>query len=173
LWVTKGLRYLLDAIVQVNSAYSGIQFKVYGDGPLRQELMDYAGQLGLDGNAIFAGAFTRQDLTGILTRTDIFVMPSILEGQPQALIEAMAHGCPIVATNVGGIPELIQDGINGLLCAPADPLCLADKICQLIGDPALRLSLGQSARDSYEHGPFQPDAVGRELLAVYSAAIAG
>lgn len=168
LWLTKGLAYLLEAIAQTRTTHPSTEFRVYGEGELRQELLDHAERLGLEGDAIFVGAFTdREELSRIMDQTDIFVMPSILEGQPLAVIEAMSYGCPIVATTVGGIPEMIQDGVNGMLCRPGDPECLAHKICTLIDNPALRQRLGQAARKSYEQGPYQPVAVVSQFLSVY------
>jgi glycosyltransferase involved in cell wall biosynthesis len=170
--VAKGLDYLLEAIVRVRAQHPATDFKVFGEGSLRQELLDKAGSLGLDGNAIFVGAFTsRKELTRILSQTDIFVLPSILEGQPLALVEAMAHGCALVSTSVGGIPELIRDGVNGLLCEPGDPVCLAQKITELIEDTAARSRLGDAARKSYEKGPYQPAAVSDELISIYGKAL--
>jgi glycosyltransferase involved in cell wall biosynthesis len=170
--VAKGLEYLLEAIVQVQATHPTTQFRVYGDGVLRQALMDRASELGLDGQAIFVGVFTdREELSRIMAQTDIFVMSSILEGQPLAMVEAMAYGCPIVTTAVGGIPELIKDGVNGLLCRPKDPECLAQKTNALIEDPALRTRLGHAARQSYEQGPFQPSAVCDHFIAIYQAVL--
>lgn len=172
LYVTKGLEYLLEAFASVKKSFPRAQLGVYGDGPLRAELLDCAAQLGLDGEAIFVGAFTsRQELSRIMAQTDIFVMSSVLEGQPLGVVEAMAYGCPIVCTNVGGIPEIIQDGINGMLCASKDPECLAQKIRILIQDPALATKLGQAARASYEHGPYQPQAVCEHFDSIYREAI--
>lgn len=172
LYVTKGLTYLLEAIAKVKQVHPTTQFKVYGDGPLRDELLAYASKLGLDGRQIFVGAFTnRAALSQIMTQTDIFVMSSILEGQPLSLVEAMSYGCPIVATTVGGIPELIQDGVNGLLCPPTDSECLAQKICVMIENPDLRIRLGQEARKSYEQGPFQPISVCKRFISIYQNAL--
>jgi glycosyltransferase involved in cell wall biosynthesis len=149
--------------------HPGTQFKVYGEGSLRQELLAYASKLGLDGNSIFVGAFTdREALSQIMAQTDLFVMSSILEGQPLALVEGMAYGRPIVATRVGGIAELINDGVNGLLCAPGDSAGLAQNIQTLIEDPRRRQELGAAARRSYEQGPFQPRSVCRHFIAIYS-----
>jgi glycosyltransferase involved in cell wall biosynthesis len=174
LFVTKGLVYLLDALKLIREKHPGTRLRVYGDGPLRDELITYAGQLGLDGSEIFAGAFTSRDqLSRIMSETDVFVMPSILEGQPVSLVEAMAHGRPIVATTVGGIPELIQDGVNGLLCLPGDSNCLAQKIILTLDDPAFRSGLGEAARKSYEQGPFQPASVCRDFASIYSNVLQG
>ena len=168
LWVTKGLNYLLEAIVMVRSSHPGTIFRVYGDGSLRQELIDRAEQLGLDGQSIFVGSFTtREELFEIMKQTDIFVMSSILEGQPLAIVEAMSFGCPIVTTAVGGIPELIEDGITGFLCKPRDSACLAQKISTLIEDFDLRRRLGQAARQAYEQGPYQPASVTKHFISIY------
>lgn len=172
LYVTKGLVYLLDAIVEVRRTHPDTAFTVYGDGPLRDELLAEAAARGLDGHEIFQHAFTdRASLTRILGENDVFVMSSILEGQPLALIEAMAHGCPIVTTTVGGIPELIQDRVNGLLCPPGDAAALAEAIRVMIDDPALRDRLGRAARASYEKGRFSPATVCETFVRAYQQAI--
>jgi glycosyltransferase involved in cell wall biosynthesis len=167
LYITKGLVYLLEAIVRVKSTHPNTQFRVYGSGILREELLIYASQLGLDGNQIFVGAFNHHELPNIMSRTDIFVLSSIMEGQPLCVIEAMAYGRPIVSTNVGGIPEIIKDGENGLLCRPKDPECLAQKIRILIDKPELRQKLGSAARKTYELGPFQPSSVYDHYISTY------
>ena len=173
LYVTKGLTYLLDAAAAVKKTHPNAAFRIYGDGELRDELLAKAKTLGLDGEAMFVGAFaTREDLSRIMAETDIFVMPSILEGQPLSVVEAMAYGRPIVTTAVGGVPELIQDGVNGLLCPPGDPESLAEKITSMLDDSALRARLGSAARASYEKSPFQPQAVSGHLLSVYRDVLA-
>lgn len=170
LYVTKGLTYLLDAIVKVRSVYPETQFKVYGDGPLRGELLEYAASLGLDGGQIFVGPYTsREDLSKIMAQTDIFVMSSILEGLPIAMLEAMSYGRSIVVTAVGGIPEAIQDGVNGFICKPRDPACLAENITRLIADPSMRLQLGREARESYLKGPYHPSSVSQKYIDIYKS----
>jgi glycosyltransferase involved in cell wall biosynthesis len=173
LYVTKGLDYLLEAIALVRAAHPATQFRVYGDGPLREELLARAQALGLDGSRIFVGAFrSREELSRIMADTDIFAMSSILEGLPIAMLEAMSYGRPIVATRVGGIPEAIEDGSTGLLCAPRDAACLAGHVRALIEDPALRQTLGRAARRAYEQGPFHPLAVCRRFISIYEDALA-
>ncbi|MCL4828335.1 MAG: glycosyltransferase family 4 protein [Caldilinea sp.] len=172
LYITKGLSYLLEAIVLVRQKHPLTEFRVYGDGPMRAELLTYARQLGLDGDRIFVGSFTsREALSQIMSETDIFVMSSVLEGQPLGVVEAMAYGCPIVTTAVGGIAELISDGANGLLCSPRDPVCLARNVCLLIEDAALRARLTHEARQTYLHGSYQPSAVCSHIASVYRDAI--
>jgi glycosyltransferase involved in cell wall biosynthesis len=168
----KGLDHLLDAIVEVTAEHPTARFRVHGDGPLRGQLLSYARHRGLNGEEIFVGPFNSRDqLDRILDATDVFVLPSLLEGQPLALVEAMAYGCPIVATAVGGIPELIQDGVNGLLCPPADTKSLASCIKRLVRDPALRALLGKAARESFERGPFSPRAVCATVTTIYRNAV--
>jgi len=170
LYVTKGLTYLLDVAGIVKKIFPKVEFKVYGEGELRDELHAKAKGLGLDGKTIFMGAFTsREELNQILSNTDIFLLSSILEGQPLAIVEAMAHGCPIVSTNVGGIPELITDNVNGFLCPPMDPQCLAEKILRLIDDNALRERLGNAARSSYKNSPFDAPSMANFFISVYGS----
>jgi len=170
---TKGLEYLVDAIPLVRTAHPAAEFKVYGSGPLLDGLLARCARLGLDGRHIFVGAFTsRDELARIMADTDIFAMSSILEGQPLGLVEAMAYQCPIVTTAVGGIPELIQDGVNGLLCAPRDTQSFARALNVLIEDEPLRTRLGLAARRTYEQSPFQPASVCAHLLSVYESVLA-
>jgi glycosyltransferase involved in cell wall biosynthesis len=172
LYVTKGLTYLLDAAAAIRKKYPHVEFKVYGDGELREELLAKASALGLDGETIFPGAFTsRDELNRIMENTDIFLMSSVLEGQPLAVVEAMAYGCPIVTTNVGGIPELIQDNVNGLLCPPENPQCIAENVEMLICDSALRERLGRAARAYYEQSPFEAKSVSEHFTSVYGAVL--
>ncbi|MFZ5884095.1 MAG: glycosyltransferase family 4 protein [Chloroflexota bacterium] len=173
LYVTKGLTYLLDAAALVKQTHPHIRFRVYGEGELRGELLEKAERLGLNGAEIFPGAFAgREELTRIMNETDLFLLSSVLEGQPLVIVEAMAYGCPIVSTNVGGIPELITDGVNGLLCSPADPKCLAEKITRLADDPALREQLGRAARAFYESSPFEAKAAAKFFAAAYGEVLA-
>ena len=172
LYVTKGLTYLLDTAALVKQKHPNVEFRVYGEGELREELLAKAEQLGLDGKSIFPGAFAgREELTRIMSGTDIFLLSSILEGQPLVVVEAMAYGCPIVTTNVGGIPELIQDGVNGLLCPPENPQCLAEKINKLIDNSELREKLGHAARAYYVQSPFEAKSASIHFLAVYGGVL--
>ena len=172
LYVTKGLTYLLETIALVKAVHPTVQFRVYGEGPLRDELLAYAEKLGLDGKQIFVGAFTsREELSDIMARTDIFLMSSILEGLPISLLEAMSYGRAIVTTPAGGIREAIQDGVNGLICEARDPKCLASNVNCLVEDVDLRHKLGHAARQAYEQGPFSPNAVCNQYVSIYQQAL--
>lgn len=172
LYVTKGLGYLLEAVAEIAKDHPGVELRIHGDGLLRDELHAQARGLGLDADSIFAGPFRKEQLRDIMAEADLFAMPSILEGQPLALVEAMAFGCPIVVTKVGGIPELIVHGENGLLCEPANVPELTACIRRMIEDPTLRERLGAAARASYEQGPYQPGALSRQLSEIYRASVA-
>ena len=173
LYITKGLNYLLEAIVKVKAIHPATQFRVYGSGSMRQELLDYAEELGLNGEQIFIGAYNGlEELSQIMGQTDIYAMSSILEGLPIALLEAMSYGRAVVVTPAGGIPEAIEDGVNGLMCPLRDSESLARKICALIEDPELRRKLGHEARKSYEQGPFTQKAVCNRHIQIYEKVLA-
>ena len=114
----KGHKYALRAIREISRVINNIKYLIVGDGPLKETLMQMVIELEIDENVIFAGK--RRDVSDLLNITDIFLLPSIIEGFGIALIEAMAASVPIVATNVGGVSEIIIDGTNGILVPPRD-----------------------------------------------------
>ncbi len=121
-------------------------FKVafVGGGEREVVVRAKARELNLD-NVIFLGE--RRDVPQILTASDIFVLASNWEGLPRSIIEAMMAGLPVVATKVGGVPELVEDGITGFLVPPKDPEALAQALQKLIDDPELRKRMGQASRE--------------------------
>jgi glycosyltransferase involved in cell wall biosynthesis len=135
----KGLDVLLRALPEVEH----VDLAVAGDGPDRAALAELAASLGVDARVRFLGR--RADVAALLAAADAFVLPSRREGQPLALLEAMAAGRPIVATAVPGVDELVEDGATALLVPPDDPAALAGALCRLRDDPSLRLSLGRAA----------------------------
>lgn len=138
----KGLTYLLDAMPRVWKGCPEARLLIAGDGPLASQLAERADALG--DRVLLLGA--RSDIPRLLAAADVFCLPSIDEGLPLALAEAMAEGLPAVATHVGGIPELIQDGETGLLVPPRDPAQLAQKLLVLLRSPAMRERLGVAGR---------------------------
>jgi glycosyltransferase involved in cell wall biosynthesis len=167
LYPVKGLEYLLLAIAQVKRQRPDVDFRIFGDGPQRDELTKKADELGLAGDRIFCGSFGREEMPSILAETDIFVMSSLSEAMPVSLIEAKAYGRCIVATAVGGIPELIIDNHSGLLCAPRDPDALSRQLLRVINDPAIRAKFGQQARREYEASLFSPDRSVAVYMEIY------
>jgi len=110
------------------------------------ELTSLAVELGLGDRLIFTGY--RPDVTPILRELSVSVLPSLSEGLSNTLLESMAAGLPVVATNVGGTPEAVQDGENGFLIRPGDPCAIADAVCRLLDEPALARRLGDTASRS-------------------------
>ncbi|GJQ57447.1 MAG: glycosyltransferase [Candidatus Scalindua sp. AMX11] len=120
------------------------KFLIVGDGPLKKELEEYSRNLGIEQNVIFTGE--RSDIPELLQEMDIFVMTSLFEGIPNAIMEAMLAGLPIVSTDVGAISEVVIDGENGFLCPSHDSKNLADKVIRLIKDEEEARSMGESGK---------------------------
>ena len=117
---------------------------IVGDGPLSAALQRQAAGLGIADRVRFLGA--RRDLGNFLSAIDVFVMPSFWEGLPLAMVLAMGAGLPVVATRVAGIPEVVQDGVNGLLVTPGESGELGAALSRVVNDDTTRVLLGQAAR---------------------------
>ncbi len=144
-----------------------VHFLLAGDGPLRDEIADRAAALGL-GPGRLSMPGNVDDMPGLLAATDVFVLSSAWEGLPMALLEAMAMGCAIVSTAVGGIPAVIRDGETGRLVSPADPAALADAIGTVLADDAARRAMGEAARVAVRDR-FDGAAMIDRLCAIYTA----
>lgn len=138
----KGHRFLLEAATQVPEA----QFILAGDGPLRASLEAQARSLGLEGRVRFLGY--RTDIRDLLKRCDVFVLPSLYEGLPLSILEAMSTVKPVIATQIGGIDDAVIPGETGLLVPPGDPVALALAIRSVLADQpwARRLAFAGRAR---------------------------
>ncbi len=161
----KGPQYLVEAAPEVLRAHPETEFVFVGDGPLRPRLEERARRLGISHRVTFLG--TRPDVAAILQRCDLLARPSLLEGMPLTVLEAMACGLPVVATPISGTAELVRDGETGLLVRPADPASLARAILRLMDDEPLREACGKKARRLVARG-HSWDAVAAKTLAVYS-----
>ena len=142
---TKGLEYLIGA-ADCFDANDDLVFFIIGDGELRPELEKMIREKGLEKKAFLLGQIP--DAYRFLPAFDVFVLPSVKEGFPWALIEAMSAKLPVIATAVGGIPEIIDDRKNGLLIKPKDPVELADKIKEVLENDRLRNELGIQAHQT-------------------------
>lgn len=140
----KGYEHLLAALAALREGRPRLRWLAVGDGDRRPELTARAAAAGLGDAVIWAGR--RDDVNDLLAAMDVWVMSSVREGLPVALLEAMAACRPIVATNVGGIPDAVRDGSEGLLVPPADPAALAAAIALLLADPARAAGLAAAAR---------------------------
>ena len=144
----KGQTHLIDAAAIIRDRHPHFSWKMLfiSDGEDRAKLEAKIARLGLDDHIFLPGFVT--DVKRYLKGLDIFVLPSVKEGLPYAIMEAMAAGTPIIASRVGGIPDLIRSGESGLLVPPKNPDALADAIGQLIKDNALASRLGLNAAAS-------------------------
>jgi glycosyltransferase involved in cell wall biosynthesis len=129
----KGQTYLVEAAAQVVATRPDVRFALVGDGPLRGELMELAGKYGIADKIVFTGILA--DVPRVLAASDVFVLSSLWEGMPLSLLEAMAAGCPAVATDVGGVAEVLDHGAVGLMVPPSDPAALAQAIGECLDDP--------------------------------------
>lgn len=144
----KGLQYLLDAASQLRQAQPTAHFVLIGSGPLEGELRAWIHQHGLEGTVTLLGQ--REDIPTLLGGMDIFAFPSLWEGMPRALLEALAMGRPSVATDIGGSRELVIDGETGLLVPPSDAGALRDALREMLASPERRARFGQAARQRIE-----------------------
>jgi sugar transferase (PEP-CTERM/EpsH1 system associated) len=135
---------LLKASVKVFASMPEAKLVIVGDGPLRSELNDTTRELRISDRVLFLGH--RNDVPDLLPLMDVVVLCSLHEGSSLTLLEAMADGKAVIATTVGGNPELVEEGITGLLVPPRSPEALADAILTVLHDPTLRLSMGRAAR---------------------------
>ncbi len=140
----KGVPFLLTAAQQVLARQPKTRFVIAGDGPLKEQLEQQAAELGLGKRVLFLGY--RSDMPAVIAAFDIYVLPSLWEGLPLALLEALAAGRPIVATAVGGSPEVVDHGINGFVIPPRDSTAMAERLLTLISDPDLRRQMAQVNR---------------------------
>jgi len=145
----KGHETLIGAIPAIAARHPDATFSFAGNGPRRDALHTLARALGVETRVRFLGEC--RDVPALLADSDLFVLPSRSEAFPNAVIEAMAAGLPVVASDVGGIPEVVRDGVTGVLVPPDDVPALADAVAGLMDAPRRAAALGQVARDTVEH----------------------
>ena len=141
----KGIQYMIEAMPLILTAVPAARYVIVGDGEYAQPLQQLAQQHKVSDRIIFTGI--RQDVAQLLAASDLFVLPTLLDALPTVLIEAMAAGKPIVATDVGGVPEIIDHGRNGLLIPPAQPDELAQACVQLLQDSGRSKAMGCAGQD--------------------------
>ncbi len=168
----KGLNFLIEAIPLINAKICqmdkprNVTYIIAGDGPLRPELESQAARLGVDDTVIFPGFV--EEIRELFACLDIFVIPSIAEGLSITTIEAMAAGLPVIASQVGGLPELVKDGETGFLVEPRNPEKLAEAVLRLLGDRDKCELFGQNAR-SFAGVRFNTEAMIDRTSRVYKA----
>ncbi|MGH2598497.1 MAG: glycosyltransferase, partial [Dehalococcoidia bacterium] len=138
---------LLEAIASVANEGIEIEVTLAGDGPERGRLERRAAELGIEDQVRFTGVVGQDEALTLYRECDIFCLPSRSEGLPAVLIEAMACGIPVVATRIDAVPELVEDGVSGLLVPPRDATGLASALRRLHDEPQLGQRLGSAGRE--------------------------
>lgn len=141
----KGHKYLLEAAKIVIQQHPDVKFLIVGEGEIRAELEIYAKSLGIFDNVIFTGYY--KNLSEALAVMDLFVIPSLTESLPLAVLEAMAAGKPVISTNVGGIPEIIIHGETGLLVRPQNGMELANSIITMLNNNDLLFKMAKKGKE--------------------------
>jgi glycosyltransferase involved in cell wall biosynthesis len=136
---------LLEAFAEVRRTLPGATLILVGTGPLDAELRERARGLGVAGSVRFLGS--RDDVLDLLPALDVFVLGSRFEGLPVSLLEAMAAGVAVVATQVGGIPEVVTDGVHGLTVPAGDPVALATALARVLRDESVRAAMAEAGRE--------------------------
>jgi glycosyltransferase involved in cell wall biosynthesis len=140
----KGVDQMLRAAAMILRKCSGVHFLIVGDGPCLREYKDLAAELGISGSVTFTGLLTNPTAMGVYDASDIYCQPSVWqEACPLSVLEAMSAKLPVIASNTGGLPELVQDGQSGILVpvGGSQEICAAMEL--LLADPDLRLSMGR------------------------------
>ncbi|MBN1352368.1 glycosyltransferase [candidate division KSB1 bacterium] len=166
----KGHKYLIDALAGVIGKFPDTVCIFVGGGEFRDELELQAEKLALKEHVIFLGF--RDDVFELLNIFDIFILPSVSEGLPNVLLEAMSCSVPAIATSVGGIPEVISHGQNGLLVPPENSAKLNAAILDLLADPQERIQIGMRARKTVQDA-FSVDKQVEKFVSLYEESLNG
>jgi colanic acid/amylovoran biosynthesis glycosyltransferase len=164
----KGVEFGLRAVAKLAARGVPLRYEIVGDGPLRDGLQDIARALGIAGRVRFHGARVQEDVARLMRQSDVFLAPSVTdaqgdqEGIPVTIMEAMATGMPVVSSRHSGIPELVEDGIDGLLLPERDVDGLADALASLLGAPDRCRAMGKAARGKVLAG-YNIETLNRDL----------
>jgi glycosyltransferase involved in cell wall biosynthesis len=161
----KGLEYFIQSIPLILKKQAGVQFLIIGEGERKAGLMKLAKEMKVSQNTFFIGE--RADIVPHLELMNIFVLSSLNEGMPISILEALSLAKPVVATRVGGVPELIEDGVNGLLIESRSPSALASAVTLLLNDKALASRLGLKGREVVRN-QFTVERMVKEIEKVFS-----
>lgn len=168
----KGHMVLLRALSTLRERGLEVRTILVGDGPLSDEIQQAVRTLGLERSVDLVGSVGQDDIRGYLDSADIFVLPSFSEGLPVVLMEAMASSIPVVATRIAGTPELVEEGVSGLLVTPGRSDELADTIAALVEDPVRRRRLGDAGRQKVQRD-FEAKSAAKALAAVFESRLTG
>lgn len=166
----KGHHTLIRAAATIHGTHPDVRFLIVGDGPARADLEGLAQELGVAGVVVFAGE--SGNVPELLALMRVSVLASLTESLPNAILEAMACALPVVATNVGGVPELVTDGETGYLVPTENPDALADRILKILDNPGLASGMGNLARNRAVE-KFSCDKLIENVEALYAQVLNG
>ncbi|HJX33707.1 MAG TPA: glycosyltransferase family 4 protein [Desulfatiglandales bacterium] len=164
LWEGKGHEVLIRAFKEIKREIKEARLVIVGEGPLDSMLHELTDRLGLTDSVLFTGF--QMDVAAIISSFDVAVLPSFFEGMGRVLLEAMAMEKPVVASRVGGIPDLVKDGINGFLITPGDVKGLTEALKKLLNDRVLANIMGKDGRKGITD-KFSADAMVRSINNIY------
>lgn len=170
--VEKGVPVLLESLALLIAQGYDFELTLVGDGPDGDFLKTSAQNLGIADKVMFAGYANQEEVRSHLQRCDVFLLPSFAEGVPVSLMEAMACGVPVIATYVGGVAELVEDGETGLVVYPGDPISLKNAIARYANDHALRERVSRQGRDKVV-AEFNIDTEVDKLAALFKQNVSG
>lgn len=164
----KGLKHLFRAIAKLRETGLTVDLTICGIGTEEPLLRKLAQELGIDEGLDWRGWLAKADIAAALAAADALVLPSLSEGLPNAVLEAHAAGIPVIATDVGGVREIVEDGVTGCLCPPADSGALAHCIRRLAVEPDIRRKMGRAGRAKVlaEFGPEQARSALRQAFGI-------
>lgn len=172
----KGSDFLVDTVLSMDRRFveqHGLRFVFLGDGPLRAELSRRVSAARLEEHIVFKGLVSHEEVGVWLKAADAYLIPSLFEGTPVALLEALFHGLPAIGTDTEGIADIIEDGRTGLLFQPSDRACLIRQIETLIRSPERSTSLGRAGRRLFESDYSFARVMDRHLAILQETAVAG
>jgi glycosyltransferase involved in cell wall biosynthesis len=147
----KGVPVLFEALTSIIKDHPTVLLRLIGDGPERQRLAAQAAAMNLTDHIEFCGYRSQSEVAEALSMTDVFVLPSFAEGVPVVLMEAMASGVPVVTSRIAGVPELVEDGVSGILVPPGTAPQLVYALNTLLKEAALREEMGRAGREKVKH----------------------
>jgi len=167
----KGVQILIEAFSQILKTQYDCILIIVGDGPIKGDLEELAYNLHISSSVSFSGNISQKDLNYRYSKANVFVLPSInymeqTEGLGVVLLEAMASGVPVIGSNIGGIPDIIKNEINGLLVPPGDPEALASAIMKILNNPELAEKFAQEGLRTVQER-FSWDKISDQFIEIY------
>jgi glycosyltransferase involved in cell wall biosynthesis len=159
----RGVHYLREALTRLAARLPGVTMTFVGIGPAEQEIRDFFGPA-LASTVKLVPSTPSEKMHEVFAAHDVFLFPSLMEGLPSVVLEAMASGMPVITTETCGMPDVIEDGLEGLLIPPGDSQAIEDAVLRLAADPALRESLGRAAQARMRRQTWERAAVRLEKL---------